>query len=57
LSVPSGLEEGSLQVEFKAASHDELMRMVAQLNDAVEKDSVREIFELLAGRRTTRKQS
>jgi hypothetical protein len=57
LSVPSGLEEGSLQVEFKATSHDELKRMMAQLNDAVEKDSVREIFELLAGRRTTRNQS
>jgi hypothetical protein len=57
LSVPSGLEEGSLQVEFKATSHDGLKRMMAQLNDAVEKDSVREIFELLAGRRTTRKQS
>jgi hypothetical protein len=57
LSVPSGLEEGSLQVEFKATSHDALKRMMAQLNDAVEKDSVREIFELLAGRRTTRNQS
>jgi hypothetical protein len=57
LSVPSGLGEGSLQVEFKATSHDELKRMVARLNAAAEKDSVREIFELLAGRRTTRNQS
>jgi hypothetical protein len=57
LSVPPGLEEGSLRVEFKATSHDQLKRMVTQLNDAAQKDSVREIFELLAGRRTTRKQS
>jgi hypothetical protein len=57
LSVPSGLEEGRLQVEFKATSHDELKRMIAQLTDAAEKDSVREIFELLAGRRTARNRS
>jgi len=57
LSVPSGLEEGALQVEFRATSHAEFKRMVARLNDAGEKDSMREIFELLAGRRTTRKQS
>jgi hypothetical protein len=57
LSVSAGLEEGGLQVEFKATSHDEFKRIVAQLIDAAEKDSIREIFELLAGRRTTRKQS
>jgi hypothetical protein len=57
LSVPSGLEEGSLQVEFKATSHDELKRMVAQLNNVAEKDSVREIFALLAGQPTMRSQS
>jgi hypothetical protein len=57
LSVPSGLEEGSLQVEFKARSHDELKRMVVQLNDMAEKDSVRVIFALLAGRPTTPSQS
>jgi hypothetical protein len=57
LSVPSGLEEGRLQVEFKATSCDELKRMVAQLNDAAAKDSVRDIFDLLSGRPTTRNQS
>jgi len=57
LSVPAGLEEGRLQVEFKATSHDELKRMVAKLSEAAETNSVREIFELLAGRQATRNQN
>jgi hypothetical protein len=50
LSLPPGLEGGRVQVEFAASSQDELRRLVANLAEAKEKDAVREIFDLLAGR-------
>lgn len=51
LSVPPGLEGGRLQVEFSAASHEELTRLTAQWNGAVEQSGVAEIFDLLSGAR------
>jgi hypothetical protein len=50
LTLPPGLEGGRVQVEFAASSQDELQRLVAKLAEAKEKDAVREIFDLLAGR-------
>ena len=50
LTVPQGLEGGRLRVEFDAASQDELRRLVAKLTEATGKETVREIFALLAGR-------
>jgi hypothetical protein len=52
LSVPPGLEGGRLQVEFTAASHQELKNLSAKLSEAVEKNVVGEIFNLLSGRRS-----
>lgn len=57
LSVPSGLEEGRLHVELSATSLDELKRILAKLNEAAEKDSIREIFELLTGHCAAQSQS
>ena len=50
LTVPPGLEGGRLRVEFDASSQDELRRLIAKLVDAIGKEAVREIFDLLAGR-------
>jgi hypothetical protein len=52
LSVPPGLEGGRLQVEFTAASHEQLKQHTAKLSDAVEKTVAAEIFELLSGVRS-----
>lgn len=49
LSVPPGLEGGRLQVEFSAASHEELKQFTAKLSEAAENTVVAEIFELLSG--------
>jgi hypothetical protein len=51
LSVPPGLEGGRLQVEFSAASHEELKQLSAKLSDALAKAVSAEIFELLSGAR------
>lgn len=51
LSVPPGLEGGRLQVEFSAASHEELKQLTVKLSDALEKTAMAEIFELLSGAR------
>jgi hypothetical protein len=49
LSMPPGLEGGSLRVEFSASSQQELQRLAIKLANAAEKDAVREAFALLAG--------
>ena len=52
VTVPVGLEGGSLRVEFAAANQDELKRQIAKLTEAAEKDSIAKIFALLAGKIT-----
>ena len=52
VTVPLGLEGGSLRVEFAAANQDELKRQIAKLTEAAEKDSIAKIFALLAGKIT-----
>ena len=49
VTVPPGLEGGQLNIEFAAASHAELRQLAAKLTAAADKDSMPEIFELLAG--------
>jgi hypothetical protein len=51
LAVPPGLEGGRLQVEFSAASYEELKQLTAKLSDALEKTVTAEIFALLSGAR------
>ena len=48
--MPAGLEGGRLRIEFDAASQEELQRLITKLADATEKEAVREIFAMLAGR-------
>ena len=50
LSVPPGLEGGRLHVEFDASSQDELKLWIEKLGEAAAKDSVGQIFRLLAGK-------
>lgn len=52
VTVPSGLEGGSLRVEFSASNREQLKNQVAKLAEAADKDSLQEIFALLAGRTT-----
>lgn len=52
LSLPPGLEGGRLQVQFSASTEDEFKRLSAKLAQILDRDSVREIFRLLAGRAT-----
>jgi hypothetical protein len=51
VSVPPGLEGGNLHVEFSASTVEELKRFVAQLAEAAGKDSLKDIFHMLAGQR------
>jgi hypothetical protein len=51
LASPLGLEGGFLTVQLKAASYDELKRLVSGLAQAVDTSEVKEIFDLLEGRR------
>ena len=57
LSAPSGLEGGRLQVEFTAASQEELKRLTVKLMEAEEHGTIPEIFALLSGRMATQKRS
>ncbi|MBM4262086.1 MAG: hypothetical protein FJ145_11740 [Deltaproteobacteria bacterium] len=50
LSVPPGLEGGRLQIQFSAGSYDELKRLSHKLEQSLEQDAVRQVFDLLAGR-------
>lgn len=49
VTVPPGLEGGQLRIEFAPASHAELKQIAAKLAEAVDKGSLAEIFDLLAG--------
>lgn len=49
LTVPRGLEGGSLHVEFCASNHSELKQQIAKLTEAAGSDSLAELFGLLAG--------
>src|SRR5213594_3799999 len=49
LSVPSGLEGGKLCVEISASTAQELKKLIAQLAEAADRDSIKEIFRMLAG--------
>ena len=49
LSVVPGLEGGRLQVEFSAATREELAKLSSQLNQVAAKAEAAEIFRLLAG--------
>jgi hypothetical protein len=52
LTVSPGLEGGQLRIELAAASHAELKQLAAKLTEAVDKGSMPEIFDLLAGHTT-----
>jgi hypothetical protein len=49
LSVPPGLEGGSLRVEFSVSNHDELNSLVGKLGAAAKSQPMAEIFVLLKG--------
>lgn len=49
MSVPPGLEGGSLTVQLKASRHEDLKAWVQELSEAVEKNEIKEIFTLLEG--------
>jgi hypothetical protein len=49
VTVPPGLEGGQLLIEFAAASHAELKQLTTKLTVAIDRDSIPEIFDLLAG--------
>jgi len=49
LSVPFGLEGGKLRVEISASTAQELKKLIAQLAEAADRDSIKEIFRMLAG--------
>jgi len=50
LSVPVGLEGGSVTIEIEASSADQMRTLVRSLAGAVESGSMNEIFSLLHGR-------
>jgi hypothetical protein len=50
ISAPLGLEGGALTVQLTASSQEELARLARDLNEAVEKKGVSEIFQLLGGK-------
>jgi hypothetical protein len=49
ISVPPALEGEGLTVQVKAASYEELKQLVEHLREALERDSMKEIFALLRG--------
>jgi hypothetical protein len=49
VTIPPGLEGGTLTVRIEAASCEELKRSVAELADALEKKEMEEIFLFLRG--------
>jgi len=53
VTVPAGLEGGFLTVQLKARSRQELQQLSADLAQAVERNEVKEIFELLDGKDET----
>ena len=51
VTVPPGLEGGSLQVEFSASNPKQLKNQIARLAEAASSDSLAEVFGILAGSR------
>jgi hypothetical protein len=49
MTVPPSLEGGVLTVQVRATSYEELKRSVVELGQALESESVNEIFALLRG--------
>jgi hypothetical protein len=49
MSVPPNLEGGTLSVQIKSASHEELRRLVRELGLLVDRNEMTEIFALLTG--------
>ncbi|MGH7810263.1 MAG: hypothetical protein ACREP5_08310 [Candidatus Binatia bacterium] len=49
LSIPPGLEGGTLRVEFCAASQHDVKRLAGRLQEAAEQVAMVEIFNLLGG--------
>ncbi|MBI2091242.1 MAG: hypothetical protein HYT78_21295 [Deltaproteobacteria bacterium] len=47
--IPPGLEGGTVTVQLKSASYEELKRLVVELGRASETDRARRLFELLRG--------
>lgn len=47
MSVSPGLEGGTLTVQVRATSYEELKRLVGELGQAVAKEAVQEIFALM----------
>lgn len=49
ISVPPGLEGGALTVQVRATSYEELKRSVVELGQALERETMKDIFDLLRG--------
>ncbi len=49
ISVPPGLEGGVLTVQVRATSYEELKRSVVELGQALERGTMKDIFDLLRG--------
>ena len=49
MSIPRDLEGGALTVRVKATSYEELKRLVGEFGQAVDREAMREIFDLLKG--------
>ena len=49
MTFPPDLEGGALTVQLKAASHEEMEKLVRELGQALAKKAMREIFALLGG--------
>jgi len=50
MSVPPGLEGGFLTVQLKATSFQELKHQLQEVEEALEREEMREIFALVQGR-------
>lgn len=52
ISLPPGLEGGVLTVQVRATSYEELKRSVVELGQALERETMKDIFDLLRGEAT-----
>ena len=49
LSVPAALEGGSVMLQVKATSHQDLKRLVGELGALVDRPEIKEVFDYLSG--------